>query len=117
MHIADASRGEVAAIATREQRELIVEIEQVVVDRRGSEQDQLLASAVASAAAVEANEALQVLVALGIAVAEVVRLIDQDHISVTAVFDGEVELAQLFLRHDNRRDRRVLQLLLPHIAQ
>ena len=82
IEVADARLAEVVGLALREQADLVRQVVQVVVDRRGREQDDLLAFAVAAPAAVELDHRVEGQVAVGLVVAEVVALVDQDHVGV-----------------------------------
>ena len=88
VEVADAGAGEVAAVAAGDQGNLVVEVEDVVVDGRCGEENQLLAAAVPAPAGVGADNALQVLIALGGTVAEVVGLVDQDYVGVSGNMRG-----------------------------
>ena len=55
VEVADARLAEIIGLALREEPDLVRQVVQVVVDRRGRQQDHLLAFAVASPAAVAAG--------------------------------------------------------------
>src|SRR5712692_6333532 len=64
VQVADTAGGEVAAVATGDERELVVEIHQVIVDGCRGQQDDFLARAVAAAAAVGTQYAFDGAIAL-----------------------------------------------------
>ena len=82
IQVADARTGEVAAVAPGYQRQLVVQVEDVVVDGRRRQQNELLAAAFPPSVPVGADDALQALVALGGAIPEVVGLVNQDDVGV-----------------------------------
>ena len=82
VEVADARLAEVVGPALREQPDLVRQVVQVVVDRRGRQQDDLLVFAVPAPAAVELDHRVQGQVAVRLVVAEVVALVDQDHVGI-----------------------------------
>ncbi len=119
IQIADAGAGKVRAVVLREQHDLVVQIEDVVVDGRGRKQDDFGAQAAASPPALSADQALQILIALRAATAEVVRFVDEDHIDIAVIerIETPVRAAQFFLREHLRRNGRAGEFALPHLAQ
>jgi hypothetical protein len=106
VEVADAGGGKVGAVVAGEEVDLVVEVENGVVDRRGGELDDLLAPAAAPAPAVGGEQRLQVEVAVGVAVAEVVRLVDEDDVHVFQAAQLELLLAEALLGDDAGGDGR-----------
>ncbi len=83
VQVADPGGGEVTAVPAGEEGDLVVQVKDGVVDGGGREQDQLLALAAHPAAPViGGQDALEVLVAPGVAIAEVVAFVHQQDIGV-----------------------------------
>jgi len=117
VQVADVCARKIGPVVARDQVDLVVQIENVVVDGRSGQQDQLLAAAAPPAAPVERQQPLEGRVARGAPVAEVVRLVYQHDIHVGQAAQVEIVLPQLLLREHHGRDGCGLQLVLPHGAQ
>ena len=117
VEVADARFPEVVGPALREQPDLIRQVVQVVVDRRGREQDDLLVFAVPAPAAVQLDHRVQGQVAVGLVVAEVVRLVEQDHVGIAVGRGIERIPAKLLHADDLGGDGGAGQFSLPHLPQ
>ena len=100
-----------------DERELIVKVEQIVVNGRGCQEDDLFSAAIPAAASICTQQKFKICVRLGVAVPEVVRLINQHNIRISPGRWVELFAAQFFLRQDGSRDRGVRQLVLPDLPQ
>jgi len=67
--------------------------------------------------AVQADQALDVAVSLRVAVAEVVRLVDEQHVGVAIRPGVELLAPHLLLRQDRHGNVRLAKLVPPHLAQ
>ena len=81
IQVADARRCKIGTVISGEQIDLVVEIEDVVVDWRGRQQDQLFAPAVATSPTI-GRENIFKLLTLRPLVTEVMRLVDENHIDI-----------------------------------
>ncbi len=81
----------VGVVVTGEQQDLVVEVENGVVDGGGGEEDDAF---VAFAAA---EELLEILVAVGVRVAEVVRFVDEDDVEMAVFFSVKAFASEFFL--------------------
>ena len=88
----------VGVVVTGEQQDLVVEVEDGVVDGGGGEEDDAF---VAFAAA---EELLEILVAVGVGVAEVVGFVDEDDVKAAVFFDLKVFASEFFLGNDGGFD-------------
>src|SRR5262249_31910583 len=114
--VADPGLAEIVGYALCEQPDLVREVEQVVIDRCGREKDQLFMLAVATAAAVELNKRVECEVAVGLVVAEIVALVDENNVGVPVGERVELRAADLFHPDNLGGDRGAGQFALPHVT-
>src|SRR5208337_906012 len=117
IQVADSRLPEVVRLALREQTDLASQVENVVVDRSCGQQDDLLPVAVTSPTAIELDDRIESEVAVRLLVAEVVALVDQDHVKVGVGLGVEVRPAKLLAAKNRRRNRGRLEFLRPHGSQ
>ncbi len=118
VQVADPGGGEVTAVPAGEEGDLVVQVKDGVVDRGGRKQDQLLALAAHPAAPViGGQDALEVLVAPGVAIAEVVAFVHQQDIGVLHISTIEFVATQAFLGDDACGDSGAEQFVVPHLLQ
>ena len=98
VEIADPCGSKVAAVAARDERDLVVQIEQIVVDRRRSKEDHLLVRTVPAAPAVAAEHSFEVAVAVGVRVAKVVCFVHKHHVRLAPGSRIESISTKLLLR-------------------
>src|SRR5258708_25247120 len=116
--VADTGGGEITAIPTCEEVDLVIEVEDGIVDGSGREQDEFFALAADLAApAVGGQNALEILVALGIAIAEVVAFIHEQDIGVQYVTAIELVASQDFLGDNACGNASAEQFVVPHLLQ
>ncbi len=117
VEVADARFPEVVGPVLREEADLVRQVVQVIVDRRGREQDHLLVVAVSPAAAVELDQRVEGQVAVRLVVAEVVRLVQEDHVGVAVGRGVERVPAKLLHADDLGGDGGAGQFSLPHVPK
>ena len=105
--IANPAGLEITSVSACNQRELVVEIEEVVVNWGSRQQDHLLAPTVPAPPAIGSQQLFDIRVALGSPVAEVMGLVDQDDVRVPAGCGIEFLPSQFLLREHGSRNRRV----------
>ena len=118
LQVADACGGKIVAIPTRNQIDLVVEVEDAIVDGGSREQNEFLACLAELAIAfVGGKDAFKILVALRVAVAEIVAFIDQKHVGTLHVTHIVALASQHLLRHDGRGNASTAQFIMPHFLQ
>src|SRR5205814_8386024 len=118
VEIPNPGSGEVAAVAAGNEVDLVVQIKDGIVDGRGSKQDKFLPlTADLAAAAIGGQDALQVLVALGVAVAKVVAFVHEQDIRVQYVAAIEFIASQALLGDDVSSNAGAEQFVAPHCLQ
>src|SRR5208337_3757579 len=100
IQVADSRLPEVVRLALREETDLASEVENVVVDRSCRQQDDLLPVAVTSPTAVKLDDRIECEVAVRFLVAEVVALVDQNHVEVGVGLGVEVRPTKLLAAED-----------------
>ena len=97
----------VTAISASKEVDLIVQVEDVVVDGSGSDENKLFAlTADLPTPIVRSKNALQVLVTLGVAVAEVVAFIHKHYIGILRIADVKLISPERFLSDDANGNSR-----------
>ena len=79
----------------------MVEIQKVIVDRRGRNEDGFLSCPFAALPAVLGNKPFQIFIPLRRPVSEVVRFIDENDIDIPLRRYVKIRLAEFFLGKDN----------------
>ena len=116
IEITDTRGRKVTAISASKEVDLIVQVEDVVVDGSGSDENEFLALAAdLPTPIVRSKNALQVLVALGVAVAEIMAFIHQENIGILRIADVKFISPERFLCDDMRRNARAQQFVVPHL--
>src|SRR5215471_13364147 len=90
VQVANTSRGEVGAVITSEQIDLVVQIENVVVDGCRCQENELFTPAIASTATISSKDIFELEIALGASITEIVGFVNENHIHVSHLTNVEI---------------------------
>src|SRR5262249_50918248 len=117
VQVANTSRGEVGAVITGEQIDLVVQIENVVVDGWRCQENELFTPAITSAATIGSKDIFELEIALGASITEIVGFVHENHIHVSHLTDIEIIDSEALLSDHICRDGGTTEFVLPHRFQ
>src|SRR2546427_6448927 len=104
VQVPNPSRGEVGAVIAGEEIDLVVQIEDVVVNGRCCQQNELFAPTISATATIRSEDIFELEIALGAFIAEIVSFVNENHIHVSHIPDVEIIDGEALLRDDIRRN-------------